>query len=316
MASSARPSETLLLSAKHLMRNNNMDSNNNQMKFLPKDDNGYIINDTDPNKISADFLPLITEVKNIIIDTLGSSLHSIYLTGSISRGVAEINKSDLDVFAILNPGASDKKTALKAINESIKKVIRTTDVVSKVDIELWQFEEIFPGANSINEIQIKNTLSIFDIILKNSSLCIYGDDLSAHILPIKPDASLANDELIMIHQDIDQARQEISKATSEEEVQYWCKRVMKNIIRAGFCLCMPIIQEQTREIKLCADVFSKHYPDLKEFVKKTMYWIKSPSGNQKEVLKFLNDDVDLFLSKVDRWMDMYNPDRAQEMHRS
>ena len=42
------------------MRNNNMDSNNNQIKFLPKDDNGYIINDTDPNKISADFLPLIS----------------------------------------------------------------------------------------------------------------------------------------------------------------------------------------------------------------------------------------------------------------
>jgi hypothetical protein len=37
-----------------------MDSNNNKMKFLPKDDNGYIINDTDPNKISADFLPLIS----------------------------------------------------------------------------------------------------------------------------------------------------------------------------------------------------------------------------------------------------------------
>ena len=293
-----------------------MDSNNNQMKFLPKDDNGHIINDTDPNKISADFLPLISEVKNIIIDTLGNSLHSIYLTGSVPRGVAEINKSDLDVFAILNPGASDENTALKAINESIKKVLQATDVVSKVDIELWRFEEVFPDANSINEIQIKNTLSIFDIILKNSSLCSYGDDLSAHILPIKPDASLANDELIMIHQDIAQARQEISKATSEEEVKYWCKRVMKNIIRAGFCLCMPIIQEQTREITLCADVFSKHYPDLKEFVRKTMYWIKSPSGNQQEVLKFLNDDVNLFLSKVDRWMDKYNPDRVKEMHRS
>lgn len=292
-----------------------MDSNNNQLKFLPKDDNECIINDTDPNKISADFLPLISEVKNIIIDTLGSSLHSIYLTGSVPRGVAEIKKSDLDVFAILSPGASDENTALKAIKELIKKALRTTDVVSKVDIELWRFEEVFPDANSINEIQIKNTLSIFDIILKNSSLCIYGDDLSAHIPPIKPDASLANDELIMIHQDIAQARQEISAATSEEEVKYWCKRVMKNIIRAGFCLCMPIIQEQTREIKLCADVFSKHYPDLKEFVRKTMFWIKSPSGNQQEVLKFLSDDAALFLAKVDRWMDKYNPDRAQEMPR-
>lgn len=292
-----------------------MDSNNNQMKFLPKDDNGYIINDTDPNKISADFLPLISEVKKIIIDTLGSSLHSIYLTGSVPRGVAEIKKSDLDVFAILNPGVSDENTALKAINESIKKVFRTTDIVSKVDIELWRFEEVFPDANSINEIRVKNTLSIFDIILKNSSLCIYGDDLSAHIPAIKPDASLANDELIMIHQDIVQARQEISIASSEEEIKYWCKRIMKNIIRAGFCLCMPIIQEQTREIKLCAEVFSKHCPDLKEFVKKTMCWIKSPSDDQQEVLKFLNDDVDLFLSKVDRWMDKYNPDRVQEMHR-
>jgi hypothetical protein len=216
----------------------------------------------------------------------------------------------------LSPGALDEKTALKSINELIEKVLHTTDVVSKIDVELWRFEEVFPEANSTDDIRIKRTLSIFDIILKNSSLCIYGDDLSVHILPIKPDASLANDELIMIHQDIAQARQEISAATSEEEVKYWCKRVMKNIIRAGFCLCIPITQEQTREIELCADVFSKHYPDLKKFVKKAMYWIKLPSGNQQEVLKFLNDDVDLFLSKVDRWMDKYNPDRVQEMHRS
>ena len=82
-----------------------------------------------------------------------------------------------------------------------------------------------------------------------------------------------------------------------------------------FFLCIPIIQEQTREIELCADVFSKHYPDLKEFVKKAMYWIKSPSDNQQEVLKFLSDDAALFLTKVDRWMDKYNPDRVQEMHR-
>lgn len=297
------------------MRNSDMDSNKNQANFLPKDNNGCIINDTAKSKIFADFLPLISEIKNIIIDTLSNSLHSIYLTGSVPRGVAEIKKSDLDVFAILRPSASGENAALKAINESIKKVFRTTDIVSKVDIELWRFEEVFPDANSINEIRVKNTLSTFDIILKNSSLCIYGDDLSAHIPAIKPDASLANDELIMIHLDIAQARQEISAAASEEEVKYWCKRIMKNIIRAGFCLCMPIIQEQTREIKLCAEVFSKHYPDLKEFVKKTMCWIKSPSDNKQEILKFLNDDVDLFLSKVDRWMDKYNPGRLHEMPR-
>ena len=65
-------------------------------------------------------------------------------------------------------------------------------------------------------------------------MCIYGDDFSAHTSPIKPDTALANDELIMIHQDIDQARQEISADAAEEEVKYWCKHVMKNIIRADF----------------------------------------------------------------------------------
>jgi hypothetical protein len=38
--------------------------------------------------------------------------------------------------------------------------------------------------------------------------------------------------------------------------------------------------------------------------------------NKQEMLKCFNDDADLFLSKVDRWMDQYNPDKVQEMHRS
>ena len=281
---------------------------------LPKDDEGFIVNDTDANKISPDVERVIIEVKEIIIDSLSDSLHSVYLTGSIPRGKAKPYKSDLDIFAILNPGATG--SALPAIREACNQILEETNIVSKIDIELWLFEEVFPLASSPNDIEIKDTLSIFDVILKNASLCIHGDDLSKYIPPIKPGIALANDELIAIHDDINQAREAISSAADPEEIQYWCKRVMKNIIRAGFCLCMPTIKEQTRDIDLCADIFSKHYPDMERTVKQAMVWIDKPSINSSDIVMFLEHEGALFLQKVDRWMEKYNPERQQEMPRN
>ena len=164
-------------------------------------------------------------------------------------------KSDLDVFAILKPGFTAK--SLPSIKSVCDELRTKYHVISKIDVELWRFAEVFSIALGLDNIRIKNTLSIFDIILKNSSCCIYGDDLSRHVPFIKPGVALANDELIVIYDDIREARDSVFNANSKEAVQYWCRRVMKNIIRAGFCLCMPIIQEQTRDIELCADILKE-----------------------------------------------------------
>jgi len=282
-------------------------------KFWNKNENGYLINDTDHEKIADAFQPLLSQVKQIIITALKDACHSIYLTGSIPRGIAIVGQSDLDIFAIVNSTFDD--TALAYIQEQCNLLLIKNKVVSKIDVEFWEFSEVFPLANDNDNIQLKLTLSIYDAILKNSSLCIYGHDVITFIPPIKPSIALANDELIMLHSDLAMATKSITETPTEDNVRYWCKRVMKNIIRAGFCLVMALIEEYTRDIDLCAKVLTQHYPNMTNSIHQAVNWIDHPITNEHELLNFLNDFGSIFLHEVDRWMDYHNPKRAQELPR-
>ncbi|PHQ78837.1 MAG: hypothetical protein COB66_08080 [Coxiella sp. (in: Bacteria)] len=283
-------------------------------KFLSKDKNGFLLNDTSTEKILDIYKPLIVEVKKTIMDILGDNIHSIYLTGSIPRGMAAPEQSDLDMFTILQPSCDDKN--ISAIQQHCNTLLSNNSLVSKIDVESWTFSEMFPLSTRLNNIKVKNTLSIYDIILKNSSLCIFGNDLSKYIPPIKPGIALANDELIEIHPDIQQAKLSIITAENSNQIQYWCRRVMKNIIRSGFCLCMPTIQEQTRDIDLCAQIFFKYYPDIHYIVDLALNWVQTPSCDPHEIIRFLENDGNIFLSKVDLWMMQHNPKRFHELSRN
>lgn len=284
-----------------------------QGKFWDKDKNGNLINDTDAEKISAEFKPLINKIKNLILEHLGSSCHSIYLTGSIPRGLAVCGESDLDIFVILNPKVSSKKT-LTDLKEKCNALLKDK-TVSKIDVELWEFYEVLPLAKDANNIKLKETLSIYDAILKTASLCIHGDDLVAILPPISPGLALANIELIELKPDIKFATKSIARNKSPANVSYWCKRVMKNIIRAGFCLVLAKIKEHTRDVDLCHKIFLRHYPQMQEGMDQALSWAYEPAGNASPVLFFLDDFGKEMIAEVDRWMDLNNPERKKELTR-
>ena len=64
--------------------------------------NGYIINPTSFQLIPDQWLPLINEVKATCIDQFGSDLHSLYLRGSVPRGLASDGFADLDLLVLLS----------------------------------------------------------------------------------------------------------------------------------------------------------------------------------------------------------------------
>jgi predicted nucleotidyltransferase len=62
---------------------------------------GELENDSAKELISPEFDPVLKEVVEIYRATLGDALESVYLTGSVSRGVHRAEQSDIDFFAIL-----------------------------------------------------------------------------------------------------------------------------------------------------------------------------------------------------------------------
>lgn len=64
------------------------------------DRDGYIINHSDWNKINPIFLPVIYDVVNTYSTHLQDDLHSVYIRGSIPKGIGIEGVADLDTIAV------------------------------------------------------------------------------------------------------------------------------------------------------------------------------------------------------------------------
>ena len=62
------------------------------------DKNGFLINDATKEQITPQYQAVIDDAIKAYRDNIGDDIHSIYVTGSVPRGLAEDGKSDLDMF--------------------------------------------------------------------------------------------------------------------------------------------------------------------------------------------------------------------------
>jgi hypothetical protein len=63
-------------------------------RYLSLDENGYVISDVAADRVGAVWQPLVTFVRDALMERKG--VRSVYLRGSIPRGLAMENVSDAD----------------------------------------------------------------------------------------------------------------------------------------------------------------------------------------------------------------------------
>lgn len=64
---------------------------------------------------------------------------------------------------------------------------------------------------------------------------------------------------------------------------------MKNIIRSGFCLTMEKEHKFTRDLGLCVQTFSHHYPEKSKEMQQALRYALDPTGNVVELMGFLSN---------------------------
>ncbi len=237
-------------------------------RFWSIDDKGYLLNDADWDKIDPLYHSLI---ERVVRAYLPYNPHSIYLTGSISRGIAVPYQSDLDAFAVAHPGKGEHCSIPMSLEDS---------AVSDIQLEVWPWEYVFPEDRAF---------SIGAFIIKTHSVCLYGKDLGEGIAPYTLTSEIAKDDLRHIDSDIKEALKAIRLTSSQESIRYWCKRIMKNIIRTGFSLVMLEEGCFTRDLDLCCSVFIRHYPQQKKQMKRALLWAKNPTASIEVIEAFLRD---------------------------
>lgn len=264
----------------------------------PMDENKNILNDAAPEKVHSIYQPLITELKNKCLDNAKNRVHSLYLTGSVSRGRAIPGKSDLNTYAVLRKGdIGENLDWIEPLEQELKEKYRC---VSDVELRFYPWRRVFPKKTGIFSDTAFN--------IKTHSICIYGDNLTAKIPNFQLSLAIANDFIIHAQSNIEEAIVDLKLDQSQDNLIFWCHKIIKNILRAGYALVMHKEDCFAWDLITCKTIFIKHYPEQVENINKGFYFLDNfPSYS--EFVNYLNSFGKWIIEETNRWLNHYNPER-------
>jgi hypothetical protein len=240
--------------------------------YFEVDDNGYIINPTSPDKIQSQWQPVIDNVSDTYQRVFGEKLQNVYIRGSVAKGQAVENVSDIDTFAYVD----------------MEKDEIDYDWVSdaeKIIVEQYPFVEGVEFSVSLASSAEKNH------IILNQSLCVYGEPIDVSRLKI--DRSLAihapgfNNRLEGFERFLEQEK-------TPEQVKSHCVWQMKGLLRVGAEITLERSKKYTRDLYKCYEVFSEYYPKKETEMREVLNLVLNPSED-KQKIKEVMDDLGVWL---------------------
>jgi hypothetical protein len=269
--------------------------------FCPTDDKGYIINDSSIKKVKPEFYKVIEEVIEIYQKHLGYDLHSVYIRGSVPRGLGISSVSDLDTIAITNKEINNLD--LKWVDKAEQDLNNNYNCVNGVEFSFYYIEDILETTN----------FSIIPFMIKTHSICVYGEDLYVQLPNYKADKTLGNEHLVNLKNQIEQAKEDLDGNDDIEDILDCCEWIMKIIVRAGLALVIEEENKYTRDLFPAYKIFSKYYPEKKSEMKQAVKYAIKPIENANEIIDFLDGIGNWMISESERWLQIHNPQKVSNM---
>jgi hypothetical protein len=261
----------------------------------------YILNDSNRNKIQLEFLEVIEEVIKDYTFHLGTHLHSIYIRGSIPRGLGIFGVSDLDTIAIIHKNPNELN--LQWTIEVEERINAKFSCINGVELSFYHIDEILEAT----------TFSIIPFMIKTHSICVYGEDLSQSLPAYKADKTLGNDHLIKVKRQIEQAREDLLDNDDPEDIVDCCGWIMKIIVRSGLALVIEEEHLYTRDLYPAYMIFAKHYPHREPEMRQALHYSIKPISNDEAILNFLNEFGDWIIQESEKWLQIHNPSKDRSM---
>ncbi|WP_077622811.1 nucleotidyltransferase domain-containing protein [Sediminibacillus massiliensis] len=264
------------------------------------DEKGYIINESAPEKIDNKFREVIRLIKESCLSILPDEIHSIYIRGSVPRGLDIEGLSDVDVIIVTH--SNPRNIDLTWVEETEQFIDQKFHFVNGVEL----------GFLPLSDAEESKYCSMIPFILKTYGICVYGENLINKLPNYKPDSPLANEHLIHLSPLIDQAKRELTGNDDIEDIKDCCSWIMRIIVRAGGALVIVQEHSYTRDLFPAYKLFSKHYPEKEQEMRTALWNAINPLSNSEEIVEFLNRFGSWLKVETENWLDVYNPKR--ELH--
>lgn len=265
------------------------------------DSDGHIINHSDWNNINPIFLPVINDVVHTYSTHLQDDLHSVYIRGSIPKGIGIEGVADLDTIAITKQKLNNLQ--LKRIKEVEQELTQKHTCVDGIELSVHCMEAVLNTSS----------FSIISFILQTHGLCVFGEDFIPQLPKYKANEALANDHLIHLQSQIKNACDDLQDNSDIEDIKDCCKWIMKIIVRAGLALVITKENTYTRDLYPAYKVFSYYYPEKESDMRKALEYAITPIIDTNQLLSFLNEFGTWMVIEADKWLQCFNPTRELNM---
>lgn len=245
--------------------------------FHKTDPEGFLINESSLSLVRPPWREAVEEAKNSYLANMAGQIHSIYLRGNIARGLAVDGVSDVDTFAVtFEEVRSEDLSWVYGTKRDLK---ARHPFVTDFEFHVLPLQAVLKSYGYLS----------YRFIIKNLSVCLYGEDLALRLPRYKPSLSIAWAFHGNIGELIDKTLKKVQETEEPERIRGLCTRAMKRIVRTGFSMVMEEEKVYTRDLYFCYEVFSKHYPQKESEMRKALEWAIQPPDDKNALLAFLKD---------------------------
>lgn len=234
------------------------------------DASGCIINSSAAHLINGPWQAAVEALVAGCQDTFGASLHSMYLRGSVPRGLAIDGLSDLDALAVV----SGPRVTVDTWTEPLAQRVRAVHHGCRhVDLRLWGLQPLMslPAGHPTR------------FLLKTQGLCVWGAD------PARawPAAHLSEARIVLsgLPPALAQMRQALARRLVDDptRLKQRCRWLAKKIVRAGFELVAEHEQAYTRDLFPCWEAFARHHPAQAGAMQDTLLMAVDPCADPSRI---------------------------------
>jgi len=246
-------------------------------KLFTKDAAGFIVNDGHADKIVPPWIGLVEELCQICQDVWHDRRYGLYLRGSIPRGLAIPNVSDLDSFVVfsgkITPDDLDRSRHIAKRLNARYLCCQNVELILLTEAIVQAPQSVWPG------------------IIQTRSLKIAGDLLPFKLPRFKPGYSLLNYAQTW-ETDLSQTLKTLMQLSPDRlnfsaQVRQRSAWIMRRLVRTGFELVMERDQSYTPDLYYCYERFSTYFPEQQVSMKKALELAINPSANRPGLMVFL-----------------------------
>lgn len=235
------------------------------------DSNGFIVSDVSKDNIDDVYVPSIRESVESLKKLFHQKLHSVYVYGSVARGEAIANKSDLDLIAMFDTKLSSVKLSeLKILAGELSQKYRF--LVRDVGIAVAYYDYTVDPSNYYES-----------AFLKELCVCVYGEDLGERFGPYKLTSEIAIRFNGDINEALNRTLKRLETASNEEEFKTFTQGFARKLIRTYYSMVMVRSQIWTTRLHEQSEVFIRHFQEKESVIHTLLNWIDEPPTDREAV---------------------------------